>query len=449
MMNVFKCVLFAAAAAAGSAVHGAWVVDTTAKTLTDTEAGWGFTITIANDSEITLTGKLSGFANAGDLRLDGMPDDYAVVCIKDKNVLAGNTQLTSFSEPNKLTTLGSESFSYCSGLTNVVGLSNVTTMGGVATSGGGQFNECTNLKGCLALPKITLVPYYAFRNTKIESLEIPNVTVWGRQAFPTTITNVVFDAEKLTFIGSAPVNALVGDLFLPNVTSVEGMGNNSTITSVHLPKVQELKRDAFACASSLTNFTGGLELTSVADGAFYETKLKGCITWPQLTTLGSQIFWNGPAVQDFDLSALTTFSGSRRWLPSASITNIVFGPVTAMPKGVMSGARNCHVVFLGDVPEFNVASSESATSFANPNTELNFFEIRNKDCLENWKRACFVLKTKEGPYAEYFYKNGVWICPKKTIGLIDTVTGDGFGTIGWAYVIDSVPPRPGLVIMLW
>ncbi len=119
-----------------------------------------------------------------------------------------------------------------------------------------------------------------------------------------------------------------------------------------------------------------------------------------------------------------------------------------MPKGVMSDARNCHVAFLGDVPEFNVASSESATSFANPNTELNFFEIRNKDYLENWKNACFVLKTNEGPYADYFYKNGVWICPKKTIGLIDTVTGDGSGTIGWAYVIDSVPPRPGLVIIL-
>lgn len=425
-----KGAAFAVIAAVGFAVHGAWVVDTTAKTLVDKESGWGFNITIANTTDITLKSTIGSYANTGDLNLYGMPGDYAVV---DVGTVLKSTGITSLREPDSITVIRSVAFCGCMTITNITGFGGVTTV-----EEKDNFYNAKNLTGRITIPNANRITQWMFHDTKVQEVVALNATVWNEGAFDSSsITNIVYDPEKLITIYNAPRLAMKGDLVFPNATTVGGFGSSS-ITSINLPKVKTLSGGVFNGCTSLTNFIGGLELETLTfkDVFWNCPKLTGTITWPKLKVLHGNTF-TGTNVKSMDLSSLETFStqyATGGWLTSA-ITNLVLGPVTAIPETGIANSNPAvpqQVHFLGPtVPTF------AGKAFDNPDSKICRFYIHDMAALPSWTAACMQRKSKGGDYGKYFYNDqGQQLCPRRTIGLVNA-TGHVPNGWGYAYAINA------------
>ena len=436
----FKRVFFAAVAAMGFAAHGAWVVDTTAKTLVDEESGWGFTITIANTTNITLTAITSG---EGDLDLRGLPDGYRLAGFG--TIFKGSTTLASFICEPTLEPMTTTAFYNCSALTNWVG--------GLAPGKDldeGHKDMFWNSKklASLTLTGVKYLPnYFCESCSGLKDAYLPDVTsINGSFSGCSALTNLVCNWAEMTQITGGFPTGMGGDLYLPKATTVGGF-SGSKITSINVPKVKKLLGSAFNSCTSLTNFFGGLELETLeSKDVFWNCpKLTGAITWPKLKVIHGNTF-DSTKVQSIDLSSLETFStaeANSKWLP-ISATNVILGPVTAMPNGVLqnnSPAVPQQVHFLGPaVPTF------AGKAFDNPDSKICRFFIHNREAIAGWTDACLQLKSQGGDYGKYFYNaQGKRVCPNRTIGIVNATGHDPNGW-GYAYAINATASGMSLLV---
>jgi hypothetical protein len=231
----------------------------------------------------------------------------------------------------RVTTIGANAFSGCSGLTNVTIGTNVTNIGNSA------FYECTSLT----------------------SVTIPNsVTTIGGDAFGGCgrLTGVTI-GDSVTSIGDGAFG------YCPNLTSIT-IGTNVT----------NIGRSAFYECTSLTSVTIPSSVTSIGDIAFSGCTSLTSVTIPDsVTTIGDYTFQYCNSLTNVTIPNSVTSIGQWAFWSCSSLTGVTIGnSVTSIGE---SAFRACFsltgVCFQGNAPSVDTSSflfDDNATVYYLPGT---------------------------------------------------------------------------------
>ena len=331
------CLALFLSVALAQGAFAAWSYDSGARTLTDSASGW----VLATDGEVgslTVTGSTAG--SGGDVDLASANADCSVsVTAIGNGAFGSQASLVSITLPETLTTIGSESFFFCTSLSSVFPLlpDSVTSVGTRA------FYWCTALTGKLTLSNPEAVLHgdeslagEAFVGTRLVDGELnvpalPANTFWGCGS----LTNVVFAGDRLKSVGSHAFNQC-GALrmvspFLPD-----------TVTNVG-------ERAFYLC----TSLRGKLELTHPNAG------INGVEVFPLTAIAAAEL--NIPALPAY------TFWGC------GSLTNVVFTSRRLTSIGELAFCGNAllrDLYFHGSVP---APGSMAASAWRDiPSRQVNF-----------------------------------------------------------------------------
>ena len=221
----------------------------------------------------------------------------------------------------KVTSIGSDAFEDCSGLTSVVIGNNVTSIPGYA------FDGCSNLTSVVIGNNVTSIPYCAFRGCS-------------------NLTSVVI-GNSVTSIGDYAFSSRSGLTSIEIPNSVTSIGNSAFygckgLTSITIPNsVTSIGSDAFEDCSGLTSVTIGNSVTSIGGYAF-----SGC---------------SGLKKIEFKCAKIGT------WFNGTSIEEVVIGnSVTSIIGGAFkncSSLTNIHL--LGKTPPSIVSNTFAESQYAN------------------------------------------------------------------------------------
>ena len=228
----------------------------------------------------------------------------------------GCSGINSITIPNSVTSIGSLAFSGCSGLTSITIPNSVTSIGENAFSG------CSNITSAdismelynrisYIFPNLTsitvTIPDGAtiigsktfYGDTHLTSVKIPNsVSSIGNEAFfgcsgltSITIPSSVTSIGEKAFSGCTGLNSVT----IPNsVTSIgyQAFYNCSGITSITIPNsVTSIRSSAFSGCSGITSITIPNSVTSIGSSAFSGCSALASITIPStMTGIGSNAF---------------------------------------------------------------------------------------------------------------------------------------------------------------
>ncbi len=230
--------------------------------------------------------------------------DLSAVCTVSDYAFAGNVDLEHVVTSDSLLSIGQYAFAGCKSLKDMTITAKKVKYGAYAFNDcealtsfyvnaavlpEGMFYQCRNLETVTIGPDVNDIGEFAFRDTKVSSMEISA----GNKAFLVQTDDVILSADGKTLVAVAPT-------FRGTFTEAEaGAGitrlgdgafsHNTRITAVELPKVTELGNYAFGSSSSLEAVTLG-SLTKIGDYAFFETKITQHPQFTADTILGKYAF---------------------------------------------------------------------------------------------------------------------------------------------------------------
>ena len=226
---------------------------------------WVLTYT-KNATSVIITGLKEGVVLEA-LIIPETIDNLPVTQIAS-NAFKDNTNLKSIELPNSLTSIGSQSFSGCTGLMRISGsATNASTVAQQANPSSFTVNITSG----------TSIGYYAFEGcTGLTSVTIPD-----------SVTSIRYHA----FDGCTGLTSvIIGN----SVTSIESNAfkNCNSLTSITIPdSVTSIDNSAFYSCTGLTSVTIGNSVTSIEAYAFCNCTGLTSITIPNgMTRIGEQTF---------------------------------------------------------------------------------------------------------------------------------------------------------------
>ena len=316
---------------------------------------------------------------------------YKVTGIGD-NAFSGCTGLTSVKIPNSVTSIGDNAFSGCAGLKSVEIPNSVTSIGvcaftgctdlnsltignSVESIGGHAFYNCHSVTSLTIPNSVTSIGEYAFSGcTGLTSVEIPNsVTSIGEYAFSgcTGLTSVEIP-NSVTSIGECAFYQCTGLASVEIPNSVKSIGDNafsgcSGLTSVEIPNsVTSIGDSAFSGCTGLTSLTIGNSVESIGYAAFAGCEGLTSLTIPNsVTSIGDHAFYGctgltsltiGNNVDTIKVAAFADCSGLSMMMVKAS------EPPTLTDTNVFHGVTTSIPVY---VPNDSLSAYQSADVWSN------------------------------------------------------------------------------------
>ena len=287
------------------------------------------------------------------------PDDYelsadALTLIKWKNSSTRNLDMNRDSRLRKVTSIRSEAFSRCSGLTSVIIPSSVTRIGMYAFSG------CSRLTGVTIPSSVTSIEIATFYGcSRLTGIHIPSsVASIGQYAFDgcssltsVTIPSSVTSIGKFAFSGCSGLTSVI----IPSsVTSIESSAFSgcSGLTSVTIPSsVTSIEIATFYGCSSLTSVTIPSSVTSIGVWAFKNCSGLTSVTIPSsVKNIQSGLFQGCSNLTSVNIPSSVASIGGSTFEGCSSLTSVTIpSSVTSIGKGGVEGCRSLtRVVFKGN-----------------------------------------------------------------------------------------------------
>ena len=303
--------------------------------------------------------------------VDNAGTTYAVTSI-GSDAFFDCSGLTSVSIPNSVTDIGGWAFYNCSGLTSV-GIPN-----SVASIGELVFYGCTGLTSASIPNSVSSIGEWAFSGCiGLTSINIPNsLTSIGELVFYNCsgLTSVSIP-NSVTNIGVWAFLRCTGLTSVSIPSSVAGIGDGafgacSSLTTVNIPaSVTSISEGTFAACSSLTMVSIPSSVTSIGGAAFYDCSALTTVNIPSsVTTISEEAFSN--------CTGLTSVTVN--WTTPLTITANVFQDVTLgnvalnVPAGT-SALYDAALVWT----DFNPITEPLSTNNFVSNT--NYFYYSNRD----------------------------------------------------------------------
>ena len=272
-------------------------------------------------------------ASAHDFQVDGI---YYQINGEEVAVVSGNKiysgtviippSVSYIGNSYSVTSIGSNAFLGCSGLTSITIPESVESIGEYA------FYSCSGLTSITIPNSVTSIGEYAFYSCSgLTSITIPeSVTSIGSSAFSgcSGLTSVTIP-ESVTSIGSSAFNQCSGltSITIPNsVTSIENAAFEgcSGLTSVTIPEsVTSIGSSAFWGCSGLKSVAIGESVESIGAYAFSECSSLTSVTIPEsVTSLGKYVFSNCSGLKSVVIGGSVEGIGNGAFSSCSSLTSV-------------------------------------------------------------------------------------------------------------------------------
>jgi hypothetical protein len=258
---------------------------------------------------------------SGNTKYDSRNNCNAIIESSTNKLICGYKNTTI---PNSVTSIGSEAFYGCSGLTSITIPNSVTSIDSYA------FSYCSGLTSITIPNSVTSISNSAFSGCRrLTSITIPNsVTSIGDFAFAycSGLTSVTIP-NSVTSIGD---NAFRQCMRLTSITipnSVTSIGNYAfygcSITTITIPNgVTTIGEGTFLACNSVTSITIPNGVTSIGLGAFGGCNMTSVTIPSSVTTIGEIAFSGCSRLTSITIPSNVTSIGSRAFSNCSGLTSI-------------------------------------------------------------------------------------------------------------------------------
>ena len=284
--------------------------------------------------------------------------DLSAICVISDYAFAGNQDLKGIVTSDTLLSVGRYAFAGCKKLEDVTITAPKVKYGAYAFTDceslkefyvnasvlpEGMFYECENLTAVTIGPDVNEIGEFAFRDTKVETLEVAS----GNTAFKVQKADYVISADEAALVAVAPV---IEGTYTGNakITAIAGgaFSHNTKITAVELPGATTLGDYAFGSATALESVKLG-SLTKIGAYAFFETLITEMPAVTVETEIGKYAFSH------------------------TNLTSVTIPDGAVVPEGCFSECLKLETVTIGN----NVTLSDYAFSL----NKDNAFHLKNYD----------------------------------------------------------------------